>query len=487
LESRSRSSRFARAPRKSAALAWLILLACSEPAPQTPAPSETERVIPDLYAVSVLDDTRAVAVGFDGIVRFSSDGGATWQTGRSGVRETLFGVWMSPQGEGWAVGRSGLILRSDDGGRSWRRQLPPTDAPGADLMAVSAIDGQRAIAVGGGGTRLVTTDGGASWRAPAAPPLASGPRSPEDALESFGREPLDGLNDVVCAGGSSPRCWLIGAGRLEWTGDGGQSWSSASLEGLPRIESIGIAEGQVELAAAELKRLRRIARALGAGEDWRVAVEAVVSRGELERLGRVGDPAALFELIDARAQEVSTLLEEAGTAPSRVELHGQPPWDYEDLLDDDPDLLVRYWRAREASDPGVRLRIDWRPLLLAVAFRDGREGIAVGRGGVVLRSDDAGRRWRAGDLSGDDPLVAVATTAGRAIALDEGGRVWVSQDGGGRWQPPAEGQIPARAGVLYDVAFAPDGRIGFMVGREGRILRTQDGGEHWQIVAPRPL
>ena len=62
---------------------------------------------------------------------------------------------------GWAVGADGLLLRSRDGGCSWSQQESPVDA---NLHAVDFIDGEHGWAVGAAGTVLSTMDGGASWQ-----------------------------------------------------------------------------------------------------------------------------------------------------------------------------------------------------------------------------------------------------------------------------------------------------------------------------------
>jgi photosystem II stability/assembly factor-like uncharacterized protein len=59
-----------------------------------------------------------------------------------------------------AVGEQGLVLLSDDGGDHWRQAEVPVSVL---LTAVSFADGQQGWAVGHDGTVLHSTDGGASW------------------------------------------------------------------------------------------------------------------------------------------------------------------------------------------------------------------------------------------------------------------------------------------------------------------------------------
>jgi photosystem II stability/assembly factor-like uncharacterized protein len=63
---------------------------------------------------------------------------------------------------GWAVGSDGVILRSDDGGYRWREQRSPTPVA---LYGLFVKDKKIAVAVGARGQILTTANGGELWRA----------------------------------------------------------------------------------------------------------------------------------------------------------------------------------------------------------------------------------------------------------------------------------------------------------------------------------
>ena len=61
---------------------------------------------------------------------------------------------------GWAVGADGVILHTTDGGFRWEEQHAQTPVP---LYGLFVKDVKRAVAVGARGTVLTTEDGGRSW------------------------------------------------------------------------------------------------------------------------------------------------------------------------------------------------------------------------------------------------------------------------------------------------------------------------------------
>ncbi len=66
---------------------------------------------------------RLVTVGRLGHILISEDGGKTWQQVPVPVRSDLVSVRFVTPEKGWAVGLDGVVLHSADGGRSWIKQL----------------------------------------------------------------------------------------------------------------------------------------------------------------------------------------------------------------------------------------------------------------------------------------------------------------------------------------------------------------------------
>lgn len=102
----------------------------------------------------------AIAVGDYGmIVRVAPDG--AWEQSPSPVDVMLTDVFFLDERTGWAVGYDGAVIQTSDGGQSW--ELLRWEPDGDTLYDVKFFSERRGIAVGGYGLYLVTDDGGRTW------------------------------------------------------------------------------------------------------------------------------------------------------------------------------------------------------------------------------------------------------------------------------------------------------------------------------------
>ncbi len=127
-----------------------------------------------LHAVQFVDDKEGWAVGDEGVIWHTIDGGRTWERLPSGTRASLRDLHFINAFYGWVVGReelphgggsAGVLLFTRDGGQTWQRLL--TNAlPG--LNRVRFPDPKIGFVCGDGNDQFPTgvfrtTDGGRSW------------------------------------------------------------------------------------------------------------------------------------------------------------------------------------------------------------------------------------------------------------------------------------------------------------------------------------
>lgn len=139
---------------------------------------------------------RLIAAGLRGLIVVSDDQGMTWRQSTVPVQSDLLAVMFPTATAGWAVGHDGVILHSHDGGSTWQKQLDGRiaaesfkkfyatygDADEASLREIRRTvesnfragpalpyldvwfeDEQRGYAIGSYGMIVGTVDGGKNW------------------------------------------------------------------------------------------------------------------------------------------------------------------------------------------------------------------------------------------------------------------------------------------------------------------------------------
>lgn len=97
-------------------------------------------------------------VGANGLMKFSKDDGATWQSTPTVATTTSLNAirFLTPL-QGWAVGDNGLVLTTSDGGKTWTKQVSGTQRA---LNQVFFVDARTGWVAGDSGTLLATGNGG---------------------------------------------------------------------------------------------------------------------------------------------------------------------------------------------------------------------------------------------------------------------------------------------------------------------------------------
>ncbi len=166
------------------------------------------------------------------------DGGATWQrvdvTKASPDERLVRAIFTNNGTRGWAFGEAGALYATRDGGASWARQRLPTRRL---LLGGAFFDTDQGWLVGAGATLLQTLDGGETWRM-------------GNALDASNAR-LNAASFVDATHG-----WAVGAqGRILFTTNGGRTWRA-----------------QNSMIATDLYDVKFVDR----GEGWAVGAEGVL-------------------------------------------------------------------------------------------------------------------------------------------------------------------------------------------------------------------
>jgi len=171
-----------------------------------------------LTSVAAVDTMTAWAVGAEGTVLKTADGGASWLPQTSGTSLTLEDICAVDANTAWIIGSGGIatreyvVLRTTNGGTTWNTIV---SGAGFLLTDITAVDAMTAWVAGAEGIISKTADGGTSW--------AIQPTGTTHAIRDIKAVDADHLWAV---GGTGDPTWYIDGGVILKTDNGGNSWSA---------------------------------------------------------------------------------------------------------------------------------------------------------------------------------------------------------------------------------------------------------------------
>jgi photosystem II stability/assembly factor-like uncharacterized protein len=198
-----------------ACLLWALPVQASNDPLELPALVSSKAAHAMLLGVARAD-SRLVAVGERGVIVYSDNQGQSWTQASVPVSVTLTAVQFIGAQQGWAVGHDGVVLSTTDGGQTWVKRFDGNQANSlmlADMEKVAA-DAHRAAD---------TATGAAKKAAQASQDAADNAVGDVQAGAKFGpSRPLLGLYFK-----SENEGWVVGAfGQIFHTADGGAKWES---------------------------------------------------------------------------------------------------------------------------------------------------------------------------------------------------------------------------------------------------------------------
>ncbi len=421
-----------------------------------------------MNGVFALPDGRHVwAVGDNGTILATAEGGASWVPQTSESTELLVSVAFVDAQHGWAVGGSGTILATADGGASWEPQTSNT----TELLGSAAfVDAQSGWAVGDNGTILATSDGGANWR-------------PQTSNTT---EHLVSLAFVDAQSG-----WAVGDnGTILATNNGGASWEPQASDTIENLASIAFVDAQRGWAVGTSGTILATADSGASWEEPQTSntTEHLVSVAfvDAQHGWAVGWNGTILATTDGGASWVVQTSNTTQQLRSVAFVDAQHGWAVGGAI-----LGSGSSTILATTDGGA----SWEPqtsntteVFFSVGFVDAQGGWAVGENGTILATADGGASWEPQISNAARGLYSVAfvdaqrgwAVAGELLAMPNSGAeptaaILATSDGGASW----ERQTSNTTKGLFSVVFV-DAQRGWAVGENGTILATADGGASWE-------
>ncbi len=194
------------------------------------------------FSVDMLDAATITAVGSDGAITHSTNGGASWNPIPSGTQSVLRRIRYHSPTLGVVLGNDGVILKSTDAGASWTALQSGTTK---GLYDVHFFDELRWNAVGQAAYITETTDGGTTWK-----------------------EKDSGTNNWNCIDFYGTFGVIVGnKGDIAVTTNGGGRWNSRSSPIGLELRGVSIGDDSTAVAVGINGTL---IRTTNKGRDWTV-------------------------------------------------------------------------------------------------------------------------------------------------------------------------------------------------------------------------
>lgn len=247
---------------------------------------------------------------------------------------------------------------------------PPIIERGDHFFGLASGGDQQIWAVGSDGKILNSRDGASSWQV-----QGSGTRSALQDVAAW-----DQMHAISVGNGST----------IVRTEDGGNSWGKVSITN--------------EQLPAKLIRVKALPR----GKAWIVGESGTVLRTD-----------------------------DFGKSWSYVGTNEDVAWNDLSIIEDRIIIVGEFGRAKLSTDDGKswnEIKTPVKASLMSIAFRDSKNGIAVGLGGIVIATNDGGKSWVAENSPTAEHLFNVLWDGARWVSIGDKGVVCVKKPNEPHWK-----------------------------------------------------
>lgn len=416
----------------------------------------------NLNDVHFLSEDEGWAVGYQGTILYTINGGQDWELQHSSDEESFWGVFFIDSLEGWACGWN-MIYHTADAGASWEAQAHPSCK--GDFTDVFFISPDTGWIVGRYKIVLKTTDGGQTWI-----------KIMNNIYQENGFKRVDFCDHLHgCAVGDNLGGYPH-TGFVMVTEDGGDSWTETTPESCSWLTDVEYYnDSSIWICGYDAG----LYKSTDGGKTWD-KTSTYNSFNEVHFFN--ADDGMLLESWSARRSY------DAGLS-----------WDTQIMIDDFTGGYRAFMSWEDAKgvavggDGVMSMTLDgchtWHPIhhglrlhMGQIGFFNTFDGLALGGTAwepELLRTTDGGYSWSYDSLVGNGPFTDMFMKGQLCCLLNQDSLLVVkTADGGNSWQahplPPTN--------EYYRELFFVNENTGYISDKDGKLIKTTDGGLSWATL-----
>ena len=432
----------------------------------------------DLRSLSFISEYEGWVIGEEGFLLHTTDG-SSWTILNVGVNLDLYSISFTDAYHGWVSGSiidgnnsKGVVLFTSDGGKTWKKQFEEVDK--LRLHNIQFIDPWNGYASGYAvnkkypiGLIIYTKDGGASWKY-----LYPG-KSYVDIVDADFVSSTHGYISTKMDNTKS-----INPAILK-TENGGDTWENVFIgEKNMKINSVEFIDQYTGWVCGEigqgLQPKSLIMFTDDGGDNWHTQYSN--NNAGLNAIDFSSEVSGVSVGVDGEMVLTST----AGKEWKKLNSGHQ--FDFRSICFIDESVGYAVGKSILKTEDGGQ---NWVPVpylsskqtINDVYFKDKKDGLAIGEGGLILTTKDAGKTWKSlqtNALSGLKSIHFSDKNNGWIVGKD--GAMLNTVNGGDTWST----RFLFGDGSYNDITFV-EGKYGWLVCDYGKILHTKDGGSTWKV------